>query len=495
MVVTRSAYVQQFRDKLDAGEILRDARVPTLDGDSVALLTASLASPEEGEALAALDLLSQRSDRVPALVLYHPSTEVVRRALALLDGEVRSDVARVLGHLVAHADPEIRAAALAASSRTGCHGAHLVPALADPEPAVRAAAIVALLGDETGRSMAVAAMAELTSGDAVGRLALARAIGRAPRDELRPVLLQLLVRREPAVVREVLAVWARSPGLADVEELVRLLADPHVRGDVYRVVAAAEDRYLPHLIAALDDARTPLAVRRQLPRTLGRMASPHAVAALAARLGREPDPTTEFKILRSLGRARADDPDLALEAAPLFAYVRRTIEDARRYARHEASLRRDLDLTAVDAESGAGLLCELLGEERRRAVECAFRALGVLHPRADLRSVHDALTGDDDERRAAAHEILQHLVPAAVWTPLLAVIAGDGGADRTALDHERELALLLRDRSDSVRCVAAHHVAERRVVGLRPELARLQRGASSSLVCRTFTQAMEILDV
>jgi len=82
-----------------------------------------------------------------------------------------------------------------------------------------------------------------------------------------------------------------------------------------------------------------------------------------------------------------------------------------------------------------------------------------------------------------------------VWTPLLAVIAGDGGADRTALDHERELALLLRDRSDCVRCVAAHHVAERRVVGLRPELARLQRGASSSLVCRTFTQAMEILDV
>nr|MDQ3369670.1 hypothetical protein [Myxococcota bacterium] len=133
IALTRSSYIQQFRDTLDAGEIQRDVRIPTLDADSIAMLTSSLSSPDEHEALAALDLLGRRGDRIPALVLYHPSAIIVRRALSLIEGNVRPDIVRVLGQLTAHPDPQIRAAALAASGRAGCHAGPLEAALADPE--------------------------------------------------------------------------------------------------------------------------------------------------------------------------------------------------------------------------------------------------------------------------------------------------------------------------------------------------------------------------
>src|SRR5690606_32844912 len=75
--IVRRAYVAQFRDTLKAGEIERDVRLPTLDGDAVQLLTEGLANPDEVEALAALELLA-RGGHVPALVLYHPRERVVQ---------------------------------------------------------------------------------------------------------------------------------------------------------------------------------------------------------------------------------------------------------------------------------------------------------------------------------------------------------------------------------------------------------------------------------
>ena len=119
---------------------------------------------------------ARRGDRVPALVLYHPSPAVVRRALSLLEGHVRGDIERVIGHLTSHPDPEIRASALAASSRTGCHHDRLLQSLDDREPYVRAAASVGLIADPRHASAAHAAAEALRSGTPEERIALVRAI-------------------------------------------------------------------------------------------------------------------------------------------------------------------------------------------------------------------------------------------------------------------------------------------------------------------------------
>ncbi|CAN5902439.1 hypothetical protein BH11MYX3_BH11MYX3_15760 [soil metagenome] len=491
-VMTRSAYVEQFRATLDAREILRHGRIATLDSDGVAMLTSSLSSPDEDEALAALDLLARRGARVPALVLYHPSPAVVRRALSLLRGELRNDAERVLGHLTAHPDPQIRAAALAASSRTRCHGERLTAALEDHEPAVRAAALVGLSSMEHVDLRVATGLVAMLGGSVADRVALAQAIGRAPHARFRDLLDQLAASPEPAVVREVLEVLVLAPELADVERLTRMLDNPHVRGDVRRVFTAAGGLHFDHLVLALDDPRTPLGVRRHLPRTISRFGSAAAAKSLVARLVREPDGTTEFKILRALGRMRADNPLLTIDPEPVKLYVRRAIEDSVRYAR----LAEDLAASHPDdvLESGAVLLGEILVEKRGHAIERVFRALGILHPNSDLRSVHDAIVSDDDDRIGAAREILEDLLPVAIWMPLLGVIDPTfvTGVPRPARSYQEVLGALLEDPSDALRCITAHHVAERRLVALRPKLQRLK--PTSLLVTQAFEQAIARLD-
>lgn len=494
IVVVRGSYVQLFRDTLQAGEILRDATVPQLDNDSVQLLTASLSSPDEAEALASLDLLAGRGTQIPALVLYHPSIAVVRRALSLLEGAVRPDIQRVLGHLTTHSDPQIRAAALAASSRTGCNSATLLAALGDPEPDVRAAAVVGLLDCDAPAPEASAELAQLLEASTTTRAALAHAVGRAPGERFRALLDQLAARREPEVVREVLAVWTRAPQLADVERLMMLLEVPRVRGDVRKVFTASGHDHLGRLIDALDDPRTPLGVRRHLPRTISRYNTPSAAAALVARLPREPDGTTEFKILRALGRMRANDPTLLLDPSPIRDYIRRAIGDAIRYDRLAVRLSTEPQNDSPSAE----LLAELLAEKQRHAIERVFRALGILSPHAGMRSVHDAITSDDPARRSAAQEILEDQVSPDLRLPLLDLIQGGDPTLSQAIapfpTYADLIGALLVDPSDSLRCVAAHHVAERHLVGLRDELVRLRPVISSPMVVHAFDQALEQLD-
>jgi ATP:ADP antiporter, AAA family len=499
IAVMRTKYVRQFSDTLRAGEIARQRRIPELDATSMELLVESLSSPDEPEALAALELLVQRGGRVPALVLYHPARHVVRRALALLVVEGRRDLVPVLGYLVAHADPQIRAAALAAANNAG-HHEQVVEALGDRDPAVRAAAMVAVAGDPDHAASAEAGIAELVAGTPETRIALARAIGFMPAARFVPILDELLSRREPAVMREVLELFARSPDLAEPSRLLQLLQDPHVRSDVRRVFVAAGDRGLDALIAALDDPRTPQLVQRHVPRTISRFRAHRALAALVARLGREPDGATEFKILRALGRMRSDDPRGPIDTAALRDYARRAVADAARYA----TLVDRLDEERPPVAPGAVLLRELLVEKRRYAIEHVFRALDILQPRAGLRSVHAAIASSDGDRRAAAREVFEQLVRSEIRIPMLAVIDDLSHEERRQrlgalaigphMTYDGLIGSLLEDPSASLRCVAAYHVAERQLGMLRPDLVRLRTIAAPPLVVHAFEQALARLD-
>lgn len=491
-VFARRWYLEAFGNMLREGEILRDGRVPDLDGDSATILAEAISSPDEVEAIAALELLARRS-RIPPLVLYHPRVGVVRRALELLQGELRAPYARVLAHLMEHSDPRIRAAALVTSSRTGSNAELLARAVDDPDLEVRAAALVATHAD-------LATLTPLATGTTSARLALARAIAFAPSERLQPVIYELVASREPAVVREVLRVLANVPALADLPKLVGLLEDPRLREETRRVFVACGRVGLDVLIEALDDPRTSLGVRRHLPRSISRFASPRAAAALAARLVREPDSATEFKILRALGRMRTNDPKLRIDADTLHKYVHRAIADAARYAIFADSLALDGPVTP-----GSELIAELLVEKRRWALEHAFRGLGILYPSANMRSIHDALQGDDEGRRDAAREVLESLLSSSdLKQPLAAILDESTPADRRerlgALApgpfHTLEalLAAVLEDPSISLRCVAAHHAAEKGLISLRSDLARLRPLRGEPLVADAFDQAIERLD-
>jgi AAA family ATP:ADP antiporter len=461
----RGAYIDQFRGMLATGA-RHDAPLPRLDASAMELLHRALASPDEPQALAALELLAAQRRPVPALVLYHPRAAVVRRALELVGGARYPDVAAIVEHLVEHADPEIRAASLAVSDRAGRDHGHLERALVDPHPQVRATAAVNLADDAAHAPAVTACVAELVAGTPADRRALARAIARAPSESWRGTLAELLARRETEVVHEVLDVYARLPALVELPRLVHLLEDFRVREDVRRVFVAAGERSLELLVNALHDPQTPVAVRRHIPRTLSRLGSAAAARALVARLPHESDGITELKLLRALGRMRHDERTLAIDDEPLRVYLRRTVAVAARFAILVDHMRAH---DGPPAAAGA-LLRELLDEKRASAVERVFRTLGILQPGTELRRVHDALTGDDDGRRAAAREIAEAVVDAQVRTRLFAAID-----DLTADERRRRLgdlapgpfhtdasflAEVLGDSSESVRGLAACYAEE-----------------------------------
>jgi len=141
------------------------------------------------------------------------------------------------------------------------------------------------------------------------------------------------------------------------------VADPQLRGDARRVFQALGARGLEVLVGALDDPWTPLPVRRHLPRTISRLGLPDTARVLATRLPHESDGRTELKILRALGRMRADDPKLAIDPAPLHEYLRRAVRDAARYATFADAMR-----TERDGSTTADLINEILEDKRRTAV-------------------------------------------------------------------------------------------------------------------------------
>jgi ATP/ADP translocase len=478
---TRAAYVQQFRTTLEAHDIQRDVRVTALDRASIDVLMGALASPDEAEASAALDLLAMSDEGIPALVLYHPSPAIVRRALRSLRGELRPDLVRVLQELVTHRDPEVRGVAIAAANRGGC--APPPAGLDDPEPHVRAATAVALNAGPHA-AQAQDTLNALLEGTTAERLALALAIGNDPRGRFRGVLVHLLSRREPSVTRAVLKVWQQVPALADASRLLALLGYAHVRGDARRALLAVGS--LAHLIAALENPRTPIGIRRQLPRTIAGFHSPAAAVALAAHLVREPDGTTELKILRALGRMRADEPQLSIRKAPVHAYILRSLEDAARY-------RRLWRAVSGKPAPTLALLAELLDEIRHNMLERVFRALGILYPLAGMRSVHDALVAGDGERQSAAREILDDSLPVDLRTHLIEELDGHDRGHRALPSLDDALRALLSDSSDTLRCFAAYHVAQSNLVELRDELVRLKPTTGSMLVTLAFDQAIASL--
>ena len=81
----------------------------------------------------------------------------------------------------------------------------------------------------------------------------------------------------------------------------------------------------------------------------------------------------------------------------------------------------------------------------------------------------------------------------AVRLDVFSVLDGKVAAEPFAT-YEALLAELLADPSESLKCVDAHHVAERHLVTLRHELTRLRPLVGPPLVIYAFDQAIARLD-
>jgi len=414
----RRRYVDRFRTELRALAERPPAEMPPFDLAALESLLGALASSAPDDVIAALDLFESygKAHLVPPLVLYHPDPRVLVRALELFRDARGAAVEPLVARLAAHADEDVRAAALRCRGGSFATGALRRLLYADPSPAVRGAALAELSRRRAIEPARERAVLDALLADRSGDLpSLARAIASLPAAQ-GSEWLEALARDPDAETRLALAEeLARRPAPAHVPALLALLADPDAREPARRALCAIGAPALDALAAALRDARAPRAARRHVPRSLSRFPAERAMPLLVDALARERDPHVAHKILRGLGRLRADAPGVPLDVGPVVASA-------------EGSLRRAVDLVALQAalapiEAAHALLARLLREEEARAIERVFRALHIVDPALGYRALHDAVRGEDARAAAAAREVLEHVVKEPLRSGLLPLVA------------------------------------------------------------------------
>lgn len=371
------AYPAALRQALSERR-LRAEPLDLRDAAAVALLRDRLHSPHAGEARYALELLASLNHpgfpEALTDMLLRPEAEL---RLAALDMIARRGQASALGSveqlLRVDPDAEVRAAALQVLANLGgwLTGAQLQRARSDPDPRVRLVALTAIARGQT------AAQAQRDPG-----------AGAAPGGAQAPDLIRaLLADPDPAVRRAALAA-AQEHAAELLPAVVAALGDRHMRSVALDVLAAIGPPALPVLQAQLTAAGGPRRQAIRAIGKIGGAAaeallielSEHsdergrgdALAALEARGWRAEGALAGWARARILAEAAV--------AARALAILRDLGEapDAPREALVQRALLRQLERATARALTLLALLAERAMVRRARA--------GMRHPAADQRA-------------------------------------------------------------------------------------------------------------
>jgi hypothetical protein len=225
--------------------------------------------------------------------------------------------------------------------------------------------------------------------------------------------------------------------------LTELVAIPECRAFARAGLCSLGEPALEHAARVLESVNTPAVLRRHLPRTISRFRCGRAVEILVAQLAREEDPRVIYKILRGLGRLRADDPSLPVDRATLLGITEKTIERTiellayrvaddllREVAAANPEVADPRETSPEQAHDEVHLLGSLLAEMEQRALERVFRILQVLETGEEFAPMFAALSGNEPAARAGARELIEHVVDGPVRDALLALTDSVAATER-----------------------------------------------------------------
>jgi AAA family ATP:ADP antiporter len=499
-------YLELFRTALREGMLARSAEMPELDLASLETLFNALNSQDDGEVVGALDLLAQegRSHLIPALILYHPSSIVVLRALDLFARAARTDFLPIAARLRDHPEPEVRATALRARWTAQGDEAALREALADPSTLVRATALAGLLSGGWAAAEDRAALEELrVSGSPEERRALAQAIRLQPSAAFEDLLVQMAEDRDEQVQALAAAAMGALGNPRFLPVLLPMVAEREVRRAVREALLAIGPPALRFLDESLGDHDLPQELRRHLPRTISRFPAREAAPVLLRHLTREVDGMVRFKILRGLGRIAAEHREVPLDAEIVRVATDRTLEASFRLAHWRAVLDAGARQDPGRLTPGHDLLVDMLRDKQAHTLERVFRLLGLQYRDEDFESIYRGLHNRNAKVRASSREFLDNLLRPPLREAVLALVEEGDGSARVyganpyylppELNYVDVLAAILDRGDESLRCIAAHHVGEVGLVELRPRLTALMAGDAGFFVVRVVSRALELL--
>jgi len=493
LIGVQSGYLERFRQILRRGRLPILTEVPHLDLGALETLLKALNSADDAEVLTAMELLVayQRTHLIPGLILFHPSREVVLRALEYFaDSDRKNDIA-ILQRLQRHPDPEIRAAALRATRVRTDHDEDLRAALADESPVVRATAVVGLTARGGLRpeqsSKALAELLALPEDHA--HVSLAAAIRRQPDPRFEGILLTLAKSNSRSVRIEVARAMTRMPSPKYLPALVEMLGDRTVRAAARDALLSIGRPAVEYLSGVIEDFSVPRGARRAIPATLSLFPPEEAAAPLLSRLSSAKEGMVRYRILRSLRRLQERQPNLRLDRDVLRQATRETLTTAFRNLHWRLTLAKH---QGPDPPlPGQQLLASLLRDKETLAIDRAFRLFHLQYPQEDFDWISRGFRSENAVLRSSSEELLESVLPAQEGEALLALTTESDTEERFQaglpyyafhpLTLEQLLDELLQTRSATLRCLAAYHAAELGLQQFQPKLEALRAIAPPEL--------------
>src|SRR6185295_1435197 len=175
------------------------------------------------------------------------------------------------------------------------------------------------------------------------------------------------------------------------------------RGAAREALLSYGDRISGTLGDVLSDVRSDILLRCEIPWVLARIPSRWSVDRLADNLGAN-DIALRLRVLKALNRVHAEHPEIAIAAETVNARI-----DAELHDYYEIlSMRMAID---TDGASHGRLLPRALRERLNQHLDIIFRLLGLQQSPKEMQSAFAALIGDRADRRMAAIELLDNVLP------------------------------------------------------------------------------------
>lgn len=267
-----------------------------------------------------------------------------------------------------------------------------------------------------------------------------------------------------------------------LDELLRLLPKSSLRGQALDALASYGERISGTLGDVLLDTTVPVAVRRQIPRVLGRIPHQRSVDVLLQTMN-EPDLSVRASVLKNLNTLR--------ELAPKLSYGRESVAqqiqaEARYYYEMNAALAPFREKRDTPA---ARLLASTLEERLRNTLERLFRLLGLRYPPKEIYAAYQAMSRRDSDEFTAAIDFLDNVLERELKRILLPLLDNEARISQAGRDvfgveprdARSALRTLIRSGDKWLVACAVATAAELHMGDLRPEIEPLTRKGGTEI--------------
>jgi len=419
-----------------------------LDSTTIEVLAQALERGGEQQLMYGMSLfeMSRQTGWHPALrrLLEHRSPAVRQQALRLLGDAGDREIVPWVGKLLGDENPDVRAEALRyLVVHAGRDPLTLLSGEINLPSYVIQGAVVTYLArnGEQDYSSAVklileGMLAQAGPDSVPARCEAARVLGLIPApSEMHDRLLGLLHDDNVEVVEQALL----SAGKTRIRELLPLVVEKLGHPKLVAAARAALIQYdlraVGILESYLNDRTVPLALRKQIPRTLARIQAAESAGALAHSLVQR-DPGLRYDVLKALNKMLERDPGLLPRDVDYSDLVNAELIGYYRSFQILAALEQATENgTAHGSEK---LLRRAFREHMDQELERIFRLLALSYPPRDIQNAFVGLASHRPQLQANALEMLEHMLQPDLFRRLASVLDPEVET-RQRLDYARRL--------------------------------------------------------